>query len=78
MGKKKDSKEKKKKKNIGKIIIIIILLLIIGLGAYLGYSISANGGGLQGLLATVLDQDATKLEDLETINVLLLRNQSRH
>jgi len=68
----KNKKSKKKKNGIGKILFVCIVFLLIGLGAYLGYSISINGGGLQGFLATILDQDATKLENLDTINVLLL------
>ena len=67
-------KRKEKKGNTGKIILVIFLILVIGLGSYLGYSISRNGGGLQGVLATVLGQDIEKLENLDTINVLLLRN----
>ena len=77
MRKNKRSKEKKKKKGIGRIILIILLFLMIAFGAYFGYSISVNGGGLQGLLATVLDQDTSKLEELDPINVLLLRSESR-
>lgn len=69
----KKSKTKKKKKIFGKLIAIIIVFLFTGLGAYLGYSISKNGGGLQGLLATVLGQDIEDLQDLDTINILVLR-----
>lgn len=75
MRKDKNRKSKKAKKNTGKIIFLIIILLIIGIGAYTGYFIQKNGGGLQGLLATVLRQDVEKLEDLDTINVLILRSK---
>lgn len=71
----KKDKTKKKKKHIGKIVITIILLIMIALGAFLGYSIHINGGGLQGLLATLLGQNAEKLEDLDPINVLVLRSE---
>lgn len=71
--KKKD--EKKKKKHSGKIIFIFILIVVTILGGFLGYSIYKNGGGLQGILATVLGQDAEKLENLEPMNVLLLRSK---
>ena len=67
-------KEEKKKKNTGKIILLMILLLLLIVGGYLGYSIAKNGGGLQGVLATILGQDMEKLEDLDTINVLLMRS----
>lgn len=66
--------KKKEKKHIGKIILGIILFLVIFAGAYLGYSIHKNGGGMQGVLATILGQDAELLENLEPINVLVLRN----
>ena len=77
MRKDKRVKEKKKKRKTGKLILILILLIFIAGGAYLGYSISKNGGGLQGVLATVLGQDIDDLQDLDTINVLLLRRQRR-
>lgn len=64
--------KKKEKKNTGKIILIIILFLIAFLGAYLGYSIQTKGGGMQGVLATILGQDAETLENLEPINILVL------
>lgn len=70
MGRRK--KEKKKKSNVGKVILVIVLFLILILGSYLGYSVAQNGGGLQGILATVLGQDMEKLEDLDTIDVLVL------
>ena len=72
MRRNKKDKEKKKKRG-GKIVIVLILLILIGLGSFFGYSIYRNGGGLQGLLATILGQNAEKLENLDPINVLLLR-----
>ena len=66
--------KKKQKKNTGKIILGIIIFIIIFLGAYLGYSIQKNGGGIQGVLATILGQDADVLENLDPINILVLRN----
>lgn len=74
MRKDKNKKSKKQKKNTGKISFLIIILLIIGIGVYTGYYIQKNGGGLQGLLVTVLRQDVEKLEDLDPINVLVLRS----
>ena len=73
--KRKKEKSKKKKKGIfGKIVLFLVLILLTGLGAYLGYSITKNGGGLQGILATALGQDIEKLEDVDPINVLVLRS----
>ena len=77
LGRNTKKKRKKKKKNTGKVAFMFIVIVMLVLGAYLGYSISINGGGLQGLLATILNQDANKLKNLDTIHVLLLRSQSR-
>lgn len=74
MGRGRRVKEKKKSK-IGKIILSFILIIIIGVGSYLGYSIYKNGGGVQGILATMLGQNIQELEDVEPINVLVLRNK---
>lgn len=73
--KEKKKKEKKNKKNSKKIVLIIVLILMIVLGSYLGYRIQKNGGGLQGILATVLGQDADKLEEVDPINILVLRSK---
>lgn len=77
MGRGRRVKEKKKSK-IGKIILSFILIIIIGVGSYLGYSIYKNGGGVQGILATMLGQNIQELEDVEPINVLVLRNKWRY
>ena len=73
MGKRKKDKEKKKR-HIGKIIFVIILILLIFLGSFFGYLIYRNGGGMQGLVATVLGQDEEKLQNLDPLNVLILRS----
>ena len=67
------NKNKNKKSSVGKWIIIFLLLIITLLGAFFGYTVYKNGGGLQGVLATVLGQDMDELEDLDTINILVLR-----
>ena len=73
--KRKKEKAKKKKKGIfGKVVLFLLLILLTGLGAYLGYSITKNGGGLQGLLATALGQDIEQLEEVDPINILVLRS----
>lgn len=38
----------------------------------MGYNIQLRGGGLQGVVATILGQDADVLKDLSTINILVL------
>lgn len=66
-------KKEKKKKSIGKVIIILLFLIILMSGICFGYIINQNGGGLQGFLATILGQNVEELQDLDTINVLVLR-----
>lgn len=70
----KKDKEKKKKSIFGKIMLFLLLIVLTLGGAYLGYSITKNGGGLQGILATALGQDIEQLEEVDPINVLVLRN----
>lgn len=70
---KKDKKEKKKKGMFGKIFLFLLLIFLTLGGAYIGYSITKNGGGIQGMLATALGQDIEELEEVEPINVLVLR-----
>ena len=50
---------------------MIIILLIICLGIF-GYKTHVNGGGVQGLLATLVGNDRETLEELEPIQFLLL------
>ncbi len=62
----------KKKFGFGKIILILVLLIIIFMGITFGIKVHRNGGGLQGFLAATLGQDIEKLQDLDTIYVLVL------
>ena len=64
-------KKKKKSKVVKKILFLIIILLIICLGIF-GYKTHVNGGGVQGLLATLVGNDRETLEELEPIQFLLL------
>lgn len=64
-------KKKRKSKVIKKILFLIIILLIICAGAF-GYKTHINGGGMQGLLATLVGNDKDTLEELEPIQFLLL------
>ena len=64
-------KKKKKSKIIRKILFLIIILLIICTGAF-AYKTHTNGGGMQGLLATLVGNDKETLEELEPIQFLLL------
>lgn len=74
---KKGSKKVKKKKvsflkkMIRRIFLLLILVLII-VGAIFYFKVKQNGGGIQGVLCTIFGQSVENLEDLESINVLLL------
>lgn len=62
----------KKKFGFGKIILILAFFVIIFMGITFGIKVHQNGGGLQGFLAATLGQDLEKLQDLDTIYVLVL------
>ena len=65
-------KKKEKKNNIFKILLIIIMILIILSGVRFGIRVYQNGGGLQGVLSAILGQTPETLENLDTINVLVM------
>lgn len=72
--KKKDTKTKKKKKSRHIIlkIFLIFLIIIIASIAYLVYKTNQNGGGISGLLTTVLGQENIPVEEVDPINILVL------
>ena len=68
-------KKRKKNKNTPTFkvfITIFILAIIITSGVFTGVKIFENGGGLKGVVATVLGENTSELSNLKTINVLLL------
>lgn len=67
------NKRKKKKKTgtLKKILILLILILIILVGI-IAYKTQKNGGGLQGLLSTLVGHNEETLKNLEQIQVLLM------
>lgn len=70
-----NSKNKKKRSKIGKFfrrLFIILFLLMIIVGILFYFKVKENGGGLQGIVATLLGQSIEDIENLERINVLLL------
>lgn len=72
--KKKEKKAKKKKKNkhiILKIFLIILIIIIASIG-YLAYKTKKNGGGMTGLLTTVMGQEDVPIEEVDPINILVL------
>lgn len=62
---------KKKKKIWKKILIILILLLAIGGGVF-AYKTHKNGGGMSGMLATVVGHDENTKKNLGEFRVLIL------
>ena len=64
-------KKKKKMKLWKKILLVILLLLAIFIGWFI-YKVEKNGGGLSGMLATVVGHDENTKKDLKEIKVLIL------
>ena len=64
-------KPKKKMKMWKKIFLIILLILLIAGGAF-AYRVHRNGGGLSGMLATVVGHDEEKRKSLGELQVLLM------
>ena len=72
MDKEKNKNNKRKKKKTWKkvlLLILIILIILIGLFVYKTYK---NGGGLSGMLATVVGHDENTKKNLKEIKVLIL------
>ena len=69
---KKNRYAKKRKKKIGKkVLIFIIIILLLGIG-WFTYRTIRNGGGLSGMLATVVGHNENTKKDLKEIKVLIL------
>ena len=69
--KNKNKREKKEKKKKSKILILLVVILIL-LIAGITYKTQKNGGGLQGLLSTLVGHDEETLKNLEQIQILLM------
>lgn len=63
--------KRKKKKKFKKVLIVILLILIMIIG-WFTYRTYKNGGGLSGMLATVVGHDENTKKDLKEIKVLIL------
>lgn len=64
--------KKSKKRTILKTLLILILLAILAVIGYFIYGTIKNGGGTQGLVATVMGQTEEEIENLEPFSALLL------
>ena len=72
---KETEKGQKKRFSILKFLLKLFLIIILLLGICAGifyYKIQENGGGIKGALITVLGLKAEDIQNLDTINVLLL------
>ena len=65
-------RRERRKKRIGLKIFLIILLLLAAAACFFVYKIHANGGGAQGVIATVLGHDTEKLKELEPLYFVIL------
>ena len=65
-------KQKRKNKKWGRKILLIILLAVVAYGIWFAYRTHKNGGGLSGMLATVVGHDENTRKNLPEFKVLLL------
>ena len=71
--KKQKTKQKTKKKmKMWKKIVLIILLILLIAGGLFAYRVHRNGGGLSGMLATVVGHDEETRKSLGELQVLLM------
>ena len=68
----KNRENKRRKKKTGKkVLLVILFILIIAIG-WFAYRTYKNGGGLSGMLATVVGHDENTKKNLKEIKVLIL------
>ena len=70
--KNKKTKAKKKKSGIGKKIILTLLVIILVLAGVFGYQIYKNGGGLKGVLATLMGHNENTVNTLDKFYCLVI------
>ena len=72
-GRKQNTKKKTKKKmKMWKKILLIIVLILVIAGSVFAYKVYKNGGGLSGMLATVVGHDENTKKNLGELQVLLM------
>lgn len=72
MRKKEINKGNKKKRRTGLKILLIILLIIVAVGIYFVVKSNQNGGGVQGMVATLVGHNPETLKDLDPLYFLVL------
>ena len=70
--KNKNVKKKRKKSSLSSKILILLLLILIMLVVGITYKTKQNGGGMTGLLSTLVGHDEETLKNLNPIQVLLM------
>lgn len=65
-------KKKSKNRTAMHIVVTILILLILASVGAIYIKIKNNGGGMTGVLATLLGEDTKKLEELEPIRILVM------
>lgn len=70
-GKEKKNKKNKKIKTWKKILLILFFILLIAGGVF-AYKVHENGGGMRGMLATVIGHDANTKKNLSEFKLLIL------
>lgn len=68
----KENKKNKKKKKIWKKVLLVIFLILLIAGGLLAYRIHINGGGMTGILATVVGHDENTKKNLGEFRCLIL------
>lgn len=68
----KNNKKKKRKKKTWKKILLIFLFILVIAGGVFAYRVHRNGGGLSGMLATMVGHDENTKKNLGEFKVLLL------
>ena len=69
---KKDKKRRKKKHKVLKRVLLIILIVIIALASYFAIRVMQNGGGMSGVVTTIVGSSKDKIASLDDIYVLCL------
>lgn len=67
-----DRKPKKKKKGKAKKILLVILLIIVILAGVFGYKVYKNGGGMRGIVTTIIGSNSDQIKNLDDLYVLCL------
>ena len=72
MNERNNKRNKRKKKKTWKIVLLIVLIIFIIFAGIFAYRTYKNGGGLSGMLATVVGHDENTKKDLKEIKILIM------